>query len=80
MSAPGWSPPEVYRPGGPAALDHQPLSVRLEKGKRRFFLRSVHPGESVESVRAATGFDYDEDETTPDNCDPDAGPATSFAP
>lgn len=59
VSAPGWSPPEVYRPGGPVALLTGRCLFDWDRARHRFVLRSVHPGESAESVRAATGFDYD---------------------
>jgi glutaconate CoA-transferase subunit B len=59
ISAPGTSEEGVYRPGGPAALVTQRGVLGFDKGKRRFHLDSVHPGESVESIRANTGFDFD---------------------
>lgn len=71
VSAPGWSPPEVYRPGGPAALITGRCLFDWDKTKRRFSLRSVHPGETAESVRAATGFDYDAPTPTPTTVAPD---------
>ena len=37
---------------------------------RRFALASAHPGETSASVRAATGFDYDEPATVPATADP----------
>jgi glutaconate CoA-transferase subunit B len=33
-------------------------------------LQSVHPGETAESVRAATGFDYHAPENVPATADP----------
>lgn len=59
VSAPGWSPPEVERRGGPAALLTGKALFRWQKEKRRFLLESVHPGSSAEEVRASTGFSYD---------------------
>jgi len=59
ISAPGWSPPEVERRGGPAALITSKALFAWQKDKRRFLLESVHPGSSAEDVRANTGFDYD---------------------
>lgn len=58
ISAPGWSPPEVYRPGGPMALVTGKCLFDWNKSDRRFALRSVHPGETAAGVREATGFDY----------------------
>jgi glutaconate CoA-transferase subunit B len=60
ISAPGWSPPEVPRPGGPVALLTGKALFAWQKDKRRFRLESVHPGESTDGVRAATGFQFDE--------------------
>jgi glutaconate CoA-transferase subunit B len=59
VSAPGWSPPEVERRGGPAALLTGKALFAWQKDKRRFRLESVHPDSSAEDVRASTGFDYD---------------------
>lgn len=63
ISAPGTSAPELYRPGGPHALVTGRCVFAFDKGRRRFRLESVHPGESVDSVRAGTGFDFDIAET-----------------
>lgn len=59
ISAPGTSEDGVYRPGGPAALVTQRCVFGFDKAKRRFRLDSVHPGESVDSIRANTGFEFD---------------------
>lgn len=59
VSAPGVSAPEVYRPGGPHALVTGRCVFAFDKAKRRFRLASVHSGESVDSVRQNTGFDFD---------------------
>ncbi|HEX6978134.1 MAG TPA: CoA-transferase [Alphaproteobacteria bacterium] len=59
ISAPGLSASEVYRPGGPHALVTGRCVFAFDRTLRRFRLESVHPGESVESVRANTGFDFD---------------------
>jgi glutaconate CoA-transferase, subunit B len=59
VSAPGVSEPEVYRPGGPHALVTGRCVFAFDKAKRCFRLESVHPGESVDSVRQNTGFDFD---------------------
>jgi glutaconate CoA-transferase subunit B len=63
VSAPGWSPPGVWRRGGPQALLTGKALFAWQADKRRFRLESVHPGCSAEAVRAATGFDYDAPET-----------------
>jgi len=59
VSAPGWSPPGVWRRGGPQALVTGKALFSWQAERRRFRLESVHPGVSVDEVRATTGFDYD---------------------
>ena len=59
ISAPGWSPPEVERRGGPQALLTGKALFVWQKDKRRFRLQSVHPGSSAAEIRNSTGFDYD---------------------
>jgi len=65
VSAPGWSPLEVQRRGGPAALLTGKALFQWRKEKRRFLLQSVHPDSSAEDVRANTGFDYDAPASVP---------------
>jgi glutaconate CoA-transferase, subunit B len=62
VSAPGWSPPEVERRGGPVALLTGKALFSWQPQKRRFRLESVHNGEDV---RAQTGFDYDSPQVIP---------------
>jgi glutaconate CoA-transferase, subunit B len=59
VSAPGTSPPEVYRPGGAHALVTGRASFRFDRGRARFLLQSVHPGETVASILEHTGFEFD---------------------
>ena len=59
VSAPGTSPDNVYRPGGPYALLTDRCLFSFDKESRRFRLQSVHPGHTVEEVRDNTGFDFD---------------------
>ena len=59
ISAPGSSPPEVLRRGGPVALVTAAALFRWQPGNRRFRLESVHPGRTATEVREATGFEYD---------------------
>jgi glutaconate CoA-transferase subunit B len=59
VSAPGVSPPGLYRPGGPHALVTERCVFSFDKEARRFRLQSVHDGETVASIRDNTGFDFD---------------------
>ena len=59
ISAPGVSPPNVYRPGGPHALLTERCLFRFDSERGRFELARVHPGHTAEEVRAQTGFDFD---------------------
>ena len=56
VSAPGWSPPEVRRHGGPVALLTGKALFSWQKDKRRFRLESSHDGGDV---RSETGFAFD---------------------
>jgi glutaconate CoA-transferase subunit B len=59
VSAPGVSPADVYRPGGPYALVTGRCVFRFERERGRFALVSVHPGQTVDDIREHTGFDFD---------------------
>jgi glutaconate CoA-transferase subunit B len=59
VSAPGTSPPNVYRPGGPIALVTNRCLFAFDRARRRFSLASVHPGHTIEEVAANTGFAFD---------------------
>jgi len=59
ISAPGTSPDNVYRPGGPIALVTSLCAFAFDRAKKRFRLESVHPGHSVEEVVENTGFGFD---------------------
>jgi glutaconate CoA-transferase, subunit B len=72
VSAPGTSPPEVHRPGGPFALITPKCTFAFDKARGRFRLVSTHQGVSAEEVRAATGFDYDAPDVVPITPLPDA--------
>ncbi len=79
VSAPGVSDANVYRPGGPYALVTERCVFRFDKPRRRFALATVHPGHTVDEIRAETGFDFDapdEIATTPvpDRVNPDPPP------
>ena len=59
VSAPGTSPENVYRPGGPAALITSRCLFAFDRADRRFRLASVHPGHTEAEVAENTGFDFD---------------------
>src|ERR1700720_1205182 len=65
ISAPGTSPPGVYRPGGPIALITNRCVFAFDQQRARFSLESLHPGHSLEEVLDNTGFDIDRPETVP---------------
>lgn len=65
ISAPGTSPPGVYRKGGPVALVTPLCHFAFDRERARFRLESVHPGHTVEEVLDQTGFDFDRPETVP---------------
>jgi glutaconate CoA-transferase, subunit B len=59
ISAPGTSPAEVYRPGGPYALVTGRAVFRFDRSRARFLLQSVHPYHTVAEVVEQTGFAFD---------------------
>lgn len=71
VSAPGTSPPNVWRRGGPVALVTPLCHFAFDKARGRFRLESVHPGHTVEEVLDNTGFAFDR---------PDAVPTTPLPP
>ncbi len=71
ISAPGTSPPNVHRKGGPVALVTNRCLFAFESGKRRFRLQSVHPGHTIEEVSENTGFDFDRPDRVPATPAPD---------
>jgi glutaconate CoA-transferase subunit B len=73
VSAPGVSPPGVYRPGGPVALVTGRCVFGFDRDTARFSLASVHPGETVAGIRDNTGFDFDVPEKVQATPAPDAG-------
>ena len=72
ISAPGVSPPGVFRRGTAQALVTGRCVFRFHPDRARFSLESVHPGETVESVREATGFAFDVTGDVPYTPDPTA--------
>jgi glutaconate CoA-transferase subunit B len=72
ISAPGMSEPGVFRRGTAQALVTGRCVFAFDAARARFTLASIHPGETVESIRAATGFDFDVAEDVPQTPDPTA--------
>lgn len=72
VSAPGTSPEGVHRTGGPHALLTGMGQFSFDKERRRFRLTSVHPGHTLDSIKAATGFAFDHDAVPTPTPDPDA--------
>jgi glutaconate CoA-transferase subunit B len=56
VTAPGTSPPEVYRPGGLAAVVTDLCVLEFSKARGRLELGSLHPGVSLDEVQGKTGF------------------------
>jgi glutaconate CoA-transferase subunit B len=71
VSAPGTSPEGVYRPGGPHAVVTGKAVFLFDRPAGRFRLQSVHPGETLAAVLAATGFAFDHDPAPPVTSAPD---------
>ncbi len=59
VSAPGTTPPGVYRPGGPTALVTGRCVFGFDRKSGRFTHESLHPGHDAEEIRSETGFTYD---------------------
>ena len=72
VSAPGGSADNVFRPGGPIALVTNRCLFEFDRARRRFRLKSVHPGHSVDEVVENTGFDFDRPEAVPTTPAPSA--------
>lgn len=70
VSAPGVSPRGVFRRGTAQALVTGRCVFRFHPDRARFSLASLHPGETVDSVRAATGFAFDAEGEIPATADP----------
>ena len=76
VSAPGVSPPDVYRRGGPHALLTGLGLFSFDKQLQRFELESVHPGHSVEEILDNTGFEFERPAVVPLTAQPDAATLT----
>ncbi|EPY02083.1 CoA-transferase [Magnetospirillum fulvum] len=72
ISAAGRGPDGTYRPGGPTHLLTGRALFRFDRDRGGFTLLSVHPGETVASVREQTGFAFDTDPSVGETPPPDA--------
>jgi glutaconate CoA-transferase subunit B len=70
ISAPGMSPPGIYRPGGPVALITSRCVFAFDRRRGRFRLERLHPGHTLEEVVAQTGFAFDVPDTVPTTAPP----------
>jgi glutaconate CoA-transferase, subunit B len=70
ISAPGRSPPNVYRPGGPVALVTNRCLFGFDRTRGRFRLESVHPGHTAAEVSEHTGFAFDRPAQVPVTASP----------
>jgi glutaconate CoA-transferase subunit B len=72
ISAPGTSPENVFRNGGPTALVTNRCVFSFDQARRRFRLESVHPGHTVDEVIEHTGFAFDQPPVVPVTLTPSA--------
>jgi glutaconate CoA-transferase, subunit B len=61
VSAPGVSPPNIFRPGGPHKMLTGLGLFGFDRVRGRFRLESVHPGHTLEEILDNTGFEFDRD-------------------
>lgn len=69
ISAPGVSAPGVFRRGHAQALVTGRCVFGFDPAAARFTLRSRHPGETIDTLRAATGFDFNAPDDVPETED-----------
>ena len=72
VSAPGGSPPGLWRRGRAQALLTGRALFVWDAEQSRFRLAAVHPGSSAAQVRSLTGFDYEEPRAVPETAPPTA--------
>ena len=72
ISAPGTSPSNVYRPGGPYALVTSRCLFMFDRELGRFRLQSIHPGHDLEEILEHTGFEFDCPDEIPTTPIPDS--------
>lgn len=72
ISAPGTSPPGVWRRGGPVALVTPLCAFAFEAARGGFRLVSIHPGHTLEEVLDQTAFAFERPERVPATPAPEA--------
>jgi glutaconate CoA-transferase subunit B len=72
ISAPGGSAGNVHRTGGPIALITNRCLFSFDRERKRFRLKSVHPGHAVAEVIDNTGFEFDRPSEVPETPAPTA--------
>ncbi len=72
ISAPGTSPKDVHRPGGPVALVTNKCLFSFDRARARFTLQTIHPGHTLEEIHDDTGFAFDVSPSLTDTMPPDA--------
>jgi len=58
ISAPGTSEKNIYRRGGPYALVTERCVFKFNEKEQSFYLKSIHKGETLESIKDNTGFEF----------------------
>ena len=72
ISAPGTSPPEFYRSGGPKFLVTNKCVMSFDALTKQFTLVSTHPGISLEDILDNTGFKFKVSKNIVITSEPDA--------
>ena len=72
ISAPGGSPDNIFRSGGPVALVTSRCLFDFDRVQKRFRLASVHPGHTLTEAIDNTGFDFDRPAEVPTTPAPSA--------
>jgi glutaconate CoA-transferase subunit B len=65
VSAPGTSPPNIFRQGGPIALITNRCLFAFDAERRCFRLESVHPGHTIAEIIEHTGFAFNQPSEVP---------------
>jgi glutaconate CoA-transferase subunit B len=70
ISAPGLTPPEVYRRGGPTDLVTGKAAFTFDREAGRFTLASIHPGYTLADIESSTGFSFEAPANVPETTAP----------